>query len=238
MLINEACKKYHVSARTLRYYEEIGLIQVDRNESNIREYYKEAIQKIELILLFKKFGFELKEIKKLIALDNMQLFRNLLDKELKKIKKEQEELIYKKQMIQSVLNTYGSRDESRHSLLAFMKEQVYLKDMGKEFTMLTNTKDIEIVIGEGLIPCAASDAEDMLIAQVKKLREDLKKNLGMELDLVRIVDDVNLNSYQYQIKQVERVLIDKEIETKDLGIQTRIIIDELKSVLVNLNGMK
>lgn len=233
MLINEICKKYNLTPRTLRYYEEIDLIKSSRNESNIRIYDRQAIEKIELVLLFKKFGFQLKEIKLLLASDDDDLFRDLLYKELDRLNYEQQELMHKKHMIQSVLKTYGSTDDSKHSLLEFMKEQVYVKDIGEELIMLENIKDIEIVIGSGLIPCAASESEEMLIARVKQLRVGLKKEMNIDMDLVRILDDVDLEETQFYIKQGKKILVDKIIDSNNPLTHTNIVIEQLKKIIIN-----
>ncbi len=66
--IQEVAKHFKVSTRTLRYYEEIGLLHPSRSISNQRTFSKKEIAKIKLILRGKKYGFSLEEIKEMVLL--------------------------------------------------------------------------------------------------------------------------------------------------------------------------
>lgn len=66
--IKEVAKQFNVSTRTLRYYEEIGLLHPSRSISNQRTFSKKEIAKLKLILRGKKFGFSLEEIKEMVLL--------------------------------------------------------------------------------------------------------------------------------------------------------------------------
>lgn len=53
-----------ISSETIRYYESIGLIKPKRDStSGYRIYSYKDIEKIEIIILLKKFGYKLKDIK-------------------------------------------------------------------------------------------------------------------------------------------------------------------------------
>ena len=61
--IREAGKKTGLSEHTLRYYEKLNLINVERNpSSNKREYTDKTIEQIEYIKALKSIGFKLQEI--------------------------------------------------------------------------------------------------------------------------------------------------------------------------------
>lgn len=66
--ITEVAKHFDVSTRTIRYYEEMGLLTPTRTITNQRLFTKADIAKIKLILRGKKFGFSLDEIKEMILL--------------------------------------------------------------------------------------------------------------------------------------------------------------------------
>ncbi|MTB64175.1 MerR family transcriptional regulator [Streptococcus sp. zg-86] len=60
-----------VSTRTLRYYEEIGLLLPSRKmDSGYRFYGEKEINTLQQILFFKERGFELKQIKNLLTSNN------------------------------------------------------------------------------------------------------------------------------------------------------------------------
>lgn len=64
MTIKELAEICHCSTRTLRYYEEIGLIKPRRMENNYRIYGFDAVSRVEVILMLKKTGMKLEQIKK------------------------------------------------------------------------------------------------------------------------------------------------------------------------------
>lgn len=68
MKIQEAAALFEVTPRTLRYYEEIGILQPERTPEKQRIYHKKDIARIRLILRGKKFGFSLEDIKEMIVL--------------------------------------------------------------------------------------------------------------------------------------------------------------------------
>lgn len=66
--IKELAKDYNMSTRTLRYYEEVGILQPARLGSGMRHYSRREEAKIKLIVRGKKYGFSLEEIKEMILL--------------------------------------------------------------------------------------------------------------------------------------------------------------------------
>jgi DNA-binding transcriptional MerR regulator len=65
LTISETCKQYDVSHRTLRYYEDEGLIS-PRRENGQRLYDDEVRKRLRLILLGRELGFSLFEIKEIV----------------------------------------------------------------------------------------------------------------------------------------------------------------------------
>src|SRR5690625_1614504 len=66
--ITEVCQMFNLTPRTLRYYEEIGLITPERNSANHRIYDKKELARIKLIERGKRYNFNLDEIKEMILL--------------------------------------------------------------------------------------------------------------------------------------------------------------------------
>lgn len=66
--IREVAKLFNVTPRTLRYYEEIGLLSPTRSHSKLRTFSKKEIAKLKLIMRGKRYGFSLDEIKEMIML--------------------------------------------------------------------------------------------------------------------------------------------------------------------------
>ena len=69
MTIAEVCKKYDITADTLRYYERIGLIpRVPRTSGGIRDYDEESCGCIELMKCMRKAGVEIEALIEYVAL--------------------------------------------------------------------------------------------------------------------------------------------------------------------------
>ena len=70
MLINELSKRTGVTIHTLRYYENLGLIQGVSDENvksnNYKNYDESVVERIEIIAEAKEVGFTLAEIKKML----------------------------------------------------------------------------------------------------------------------------------------------------------------------------
>ena len=66
--IRELAKIYNISTRTLRYYEELGLVNPVRTETNQRLYTKQDEVNLKLVFRGKKFGFSLDEIREMVLL--------------------------------------------------------------------------------------------------------------------------------------------------------------------------
>jgi MerR family transcriptional regulator, mercuric resistance operon regulatory protein len=69
MLISEVAGRSGVSAKTLRYYEDIGLVQpVGRSSSGYREFDAEVLERLAFIRSSQALGLSLGEIRSVVAL--------------------------------------------------------------------------------------------------------------------------------------------------------------------------
>lgn len=69
--ITELAKEFSITNRTLRYYEDLGLISPDR-KGNRRVYSRRDKSRIRLILMGKKIGLSLEEISEMIELYDLK----------------------------------------------------------------------------------------------------------------------------------------------------------------------
>ena len=82
--IGDMAKQFGVTLRTLRFYEDKGLLNPKR-EGNTRLYTRRDVTRLKLILLGRKVGFSLREVKQIMDLydpesSNVKQLRTLLDK--------------------------------------------------------------------------------------------------------------------------------------------------------------
>jgi DNA-binding transcriptional MerR regulator len=89
--IGEVAVKYNISSRTLRYYEEIGILRSIRNEESQYRYYDEtAINRLEQILFFRKMQIPIKDIRTVFTANSFQVTIDILSIKLKSLEKEVE----------------------------------------------------------------------------------------------------------------------------------------------------
>lgn len=65
MKIGQLSKLTHVSARSIRHYEENGLLEAGRSDNDYREFDESAIERVQIIQLYLSFGFTVEEIRSL-----------------------------------------------------------------------------------------------------------------------------------------------------------------------------
>ncbi|WP_170006185.1 MerR family DNA-binding protein [Bacillus fonticola] len=68
--ISEVAQLFDVTTRTIRYYEEVGLLSPVYDESGVRRFQKRDLARLKLILRGKRLGFRLAEIREMILLFN------------------------------------------------------------------------------------------------------------------------------------------------------------------------
>lgn len=66
--IGELAKRLNVSQRTVRYYEQLGLITAERKQSGYRLFSETQLEKMRTIISLKEIGMPLEEIRRLLLL--------------------------------------------------------------------------------------------------------------------------------------------------------------------------
>ncbi len=97
MFISELSKKLKITARTIRHYEEIGIISSRRQNNNYRFFVEADIDKLKFLVRARNLGFSLEECKELIALfennnRKSENVRNIAKNKLIDLKKQINEL--------------------------------------------------------------------------------------------------------------------------------------------------
>lgn len=115
--IRELSKLAGVSARTLRYYDEIDLLKpLYVNDAGYRYYGDKELVILQQILFYRERGFELKSIQKIIYQENFDIMNALKDhlRELEEQRKHMESLIQTvKQTILSMKGEYHMSDQEK-----------------------------------------------------------------------------------------------------------------------------
>ncbi len=68
MNIGEASKRTGLPIKTIRYYEEIGLLVADRRSNGYRDYSDDHIHRLSFLKRAREFGFSLDDCRELLGL--------------------------------------------------------------------------------------------------------------------------------------------------------------------------
>lgn len=116
--IGEMAKKYGVTLRTLRFYEDKGLLNPQRDGST-RLYTRRDRARLKLILLGRKVGFSLRDVKQMMDLydptgSNTKQLRLALDKSEKQLARLQKQ----RALIDDAINELGGSMTAVRQMLA------------------------------------------------------------------------------------------------------------------------
>jgi DNA-binding transcriptional MerR regulator len=116
--IGEMAKKYGVTLRTLRFYEDKGLLNPQRDGST-RLYTRRDKARLKLILLGRKVGFSLRDVKQMMDLydptgSNTKQLRLALDKSEKQLARLQKQ----RALIDDAINELGGSMSAVRQMLA------------------------------------------------------------------------------------------------------------------------
>ncbi|WP_432785907.1 hypothetical protein AAEX37_00036 [Oligella sp. MSHR50489EDL] len=120
--ISELAEMYQVTPRTLRYYEDQGIITPQR-EGQKRIYNHRDRTRLKLALRGKRLGFSLAEIRNLIDMyDGPNSHPDQLQSYLTHLKKQKELLTQQQKDIQEVLEEIDRQEQISLDLLAKQKK--------------------------------------------------------------------------------------------------------------------
>ena len=118
--ISEISKNLGISTRTLRYYEEIGLIHsVKKHDYSYRAYDSDTVTRIQHIIVLRKLRISLKEIGVILQSENSMEIINIFRQNLSEINNEISALSTIRKIISNLLNqlTENTHQEIKLNLL-------------------------------------------------------------------------------------------------------------------------
>ena len=118
--IGEVAKDLGITARTIRYYEEIGIMGIpEREEFGPRKYAKKDIVRLKFILKMKELGLSLKEMQELAEnydlndQDREKIMRRLLEI----LESHKEKIIKKVKLLTSLRKDIDDYQQRVHGIL-------------------------------------------------------------------------------------------------------------------------
>lgn len=134
--IKELSSKYNISARTLRYYEDMGLINsIRKDDYAYRLYDESAVKRLEQILILRKLNINIKDIQRVFAASGSDVVLEVLGKKVDDIDEEVALLHELKEIVIKFIRQIEQADFSKDS------DVKSLYDKAKEIeTQLINTE--------------------------------------------------------------------------------------------------
>ncbi|MCL2088260.1 MAG: MerR family transcriptional regulator [Oscillospiraceae bacterium] len=115
--LKEVADKYNITPRTLKYYEEIGLICTGRDKSNYRVYDESAIDRLERILVLRNMGIGTKQIKVMFEKENHEVMEIIAGQKTR-LRQEISQLTDMKERISNFLSQTANKTIAAKDLLS------------------------------------------------------------------------------------------------------------------------
>ncbi|MFD0050578.1 MerR family transcriptional regulator [Actinomycetes bacterium NPDC127524] len=109
--ITNLAREFKLTSRTIRYYEELGLLHPKRSSSGNRIYTNKEYALLRLILRGKRFGFSLEEIKDMVL---------LFDKDRTGIQQLERTVVYGEQKLEEVTQRIKELEEIKEEISLLM----------------------------------------------------------------------------------------------------------------------
>lgn len=151
--IGEISKETNVTTRTLRYYEEIGLLQPSYvADSGYRYYSKGDVITLQQITTFKKLGFKLSEIKEVLKEEKGILeeerWKNAIQNEIQTIQGEVKRLQDLEKLLYTTFHSIELTGELRtEDLMLFIKSVQGIDQRKKFWKRYFNEEKQQIIQG-------------------------------------------------------------------------------------------
>ncbi len=84
MLLNEIINEVGMTKRAVKYYEEKGLLSVDKDNNGYRNYTAQDVETLKKISVYRKLGISIKDIQSLLETGDKSIFFVFIKKKCRK----------------------------------------------------------------------------------------------------------------------------------------------------------
>lgn len=122
--IGEVSGRYGVSCRTLRYYEEIGLITSIREPGSAKRLYSgEMLRKLELILLLKQLSFSVKDITAVLLASELSTAVSVFCNKLGEVQREISSMLVLRELLERYVELLQAQGHAKGNAIGLLLEQ-------------------------------------------------------------------------------------------------------------------
>ncbi|MFV0395039.1 MAG: MerR family transcriptional regulator [Coprobacillaceae bacterium] len=212
----ELSKSIGTTSDTLRYYEEIGLIEPVKDENNMyRQFTFTEIYHMFGIEFYKKRGLSLSEIKNIVSGASIKQTAEMLDDSEKRVKEEMKDL---KKKLQRIQETKQFCKNIEASLGTFIVKDMPLYQINSTFTAGTALYEYE----DNVLAHLNLEEEDVISNMVRKLIFDGEGYKESNMHLVTPVSKKKKNeTYLHEGKCISVVVESGRYNDADSSISLK-----------------
>ena len=124
MKIREVAIQYGLSARTLRYYEDMGLLESSRSEDYAYRLYDDAnLKRLEQILILRKLNISIKDIQRIFQTSGSEVVLEVLGKKVDAIDEEVSLLHELREIVMTFIRQIEQADFGKESDVRLLYEK-------------------------------------------------------------------------------------------------------------------
>ncbi|EMA6344089.1 MerR family transcriptional regulator [Bacillus cytotoxicus] len=198
--INKVGELTGVTVRTLRYYDQIGLLKpASKTEGGHRLYTNEEIKKLQQVQFLKKVGFSLHEIKNMLASSAWD-WSDSLRRQLSFVIKEQENLKRIELSLREMIHGIAIEGEENWAAIQKIMQLSSKKDKEiQQYYLESVFKDREMKLWEKVPNMTSENADSLewiaLIGQLKRYMKDGPKATKVQ-NVIRRMDEKRLEEFE------------------------------------------
>ena len=195
--ITEVALLYKTSTRTLRYYEEVGILSSHRKvDSKYREYDKEQCERLEVILLMRRLSFSIKLITELLGGCDTN-FLVVLEEKILQSSKQLLEIRETNRLLCDLMVELSKKPTTTLSAENILSKYIYLTNKTERVIKMKPWQEEKylVAIASPIALDVCGENAGNLIEKVRTLRLELEKE-GVDLPPIRIRDNIDLPENQ------------------------------------------
>ena len=219
MLLNEIIKEVGMTKRAVKYYEEKGLLTVNKDNNGYRNYSKQDVDTLKKISVYRKLGIGIKDIQKLLKTDNKSILLHIYQEKLQDHVLQNSELKALKQFIDdgnadkaNELLDYQTVENAIESLLPGKEWVNYFKSHFKPFLNIRlTTPEQKQALQNILEYCDKTTLKIPFMMQIgMKIANTVSQESKSADEMIAYYRDMNENEYN---KLKERVYAGVKMKT-------------------------
>ncbi|MDR0273594.1 MAG: MerR family transcriptional regulator [Clostridiales bacterium] len=228
--ITEAAALYQISTRTLRYYEEVGILKSHRKtDSKYREYDRAQCERLEIILLLRRLSFSVRMIAELLHGDDAQ-FRTVLNEKIAHSGKRLLETRETDRLLRDMAAELSRKPITALNASQILSKYTYLTCQTERIIPMNSpqSEKYRVAIGEPFAIEVCTEDAGSLIEKIASLRAELNSK-SVSLPQIRLYDNGDLPPNQVVIFWNATEVWRKDYNPPDAVTCADEIIEQLRS---------